>query len=112
MSERLSNVCFFTVLTLLIRASFNVIIKRLDRGHLHPKLEVPGIEPGPPRWEEASTLEKSHSNSLFNGYSEHLHMSPRHGILVESRSLLDIKVCLFPNLRYFKILENPPTFQV
>jgi hypothetical protein len=35
-------------------------MKRLDQGHLHPK---PG-EPGPPRW-EASTLEKSHSNSLL-----------------------------------------------
>ncbi len=33
-------------------------MKRLDQGHLHPKPE----EPGPPRW-EASTLEKSHSNS-------------------------------------------------
>jgi hypothetical protein len=30
----------------------------------------PGIEPGPPAW-EASTLEKSHLDSLFAGYSEH-----------------------------------------
>ncbi len=49
--------------------------KRLDQGHLHPKLEVPGtdiswpgIEPRPPpRW-EASTLEKSISNSLYCSY--------------------------------------------
>jgi hypothetical protein len=41
-------------------------MKRLDQGHLHPKLEVPGLtcagresNPG------ASTQEKSHSNSLF-----------------------------------------------
>ncbi len=42
-----------------------------------------GIEPGPLRWEKqtqastgASTLEKSHSNSLlYNSYSEHLHKS-------------------------------------
>ncbi len=27
-------------------------------------MSQPGIEPGPPRW-EASTLEKSHSNSLL-----------------------------------------------
>jgi hypothetical protein len=31
----------------------------------------PGIEPGPPTW-EASTLEKSHLDSLFAGYSEPL----------------------------------------
>jgi hypothetical protein len=51
-------------------------MKRLDQGHLHPKLEVSRLnvtagntaEPGPPRW-EASPLEESHSNSLFNCYS-------------------------------------------
>jgi hypothetical protein len=31
----------------------------------------PGFEPGPPAW-EASTLEKSHLDSLSAGYSEHL----------------------------------------
>jgi hypothetical protein len=31
----------------------------------------PGIESGPPAW-EASTLEKSHLDSLFAGYSEPL----------------------------------------
>jgi hypothetical protein len=31
----------------------------------------PGIDPGPPAW-EASTLEKSHLDSLFAGYSEPL----------------------------------------
>jgi hypothetical protein len=31
----------------------------------------PGIEPGPPAW-EASTLEKSHLDSLSDGYSEPL----------------------------------------
>jgi hypothetical protein len=46
-------------------------MKRLDQGHLHPKtrgprtdMSRPGIEPGRPRW-EASTLEKSHLNSLL-----------------------------------------------
>jgi hypothetical protein len=46
-------------------------MKRLDQGHLHPKLEVPGLIPGRESnlglyvcW-EASTLEKSHSNSLL-----------------------------------------------
>ena len=53
----------------------------------------PGIEPGPPAW-EASTLEKSHLDSLSAGYSEPLlglrrniqplHASPqcmrRHGL--------------------------------
>ncbi len=37
---------------------------RLDQGHLYPNLEVPGIKPRPPAW-EASSLEKSHLNSLF-----------------------------------------------
>jgi hypothetical protein len=35
----------------------------------------PGIEPGPPTW-EASTLEESHLDSLFAGYSELL-LGPR-----------------------------------
>jgi hypothetical protein len=34
-------------------------------------MSQPGIEPGPPAW-EASTLEKSHLDSLFAGYSEPL----------------------------------------
>jgi hypothetical protein len=42
-------------------------IKRLDQGHLHPKL-------GPSQW-EASTLEKEFFKQLLNSYSEHLHMS-------------------------------------
>ncbi len=33
----------------------------------------PGLEPGPPAW-EASTLEKSHRDSLYTGYSEPLLM--------------------------------------
>jgi hypothetical protein len=33
----------------------------------------PGLEPGPPAW-EASTLEKSHVDSLYAGYSEPLLM--------------------------------------
>jgi hypothetical protein len=40
------------------------MLKNLDQGHLHPKQEVPRIEPGPPRW-ETSTLENSHSNSFL-----------------------------------------------
>ncbi len=52
-------------------------MKRLDQGHLHPKLEVPGqspdmswpgIEHGPPRWR--------HSKSLLIAIW-HLHMSAR-----------------------------------
>ncbi len=36
----------------------------------------PGLEPGPPAWEawEASTLEKSHLDSLYAGCSEPLLM--------------------------------------
>ncbi len=44
-------------------------IERLDQGHLYPNLEVPGLTC--PAW-EASTLEKSHLDSLSAGYSEPL----------------------------------------
>jgi hypothetical protein len=51
---------------------------RLDQGHLHPKLEVPGLTcPGP---ESNLGLEGQHSRKepfeqLVNRYSEHLHMN-------------------------------------
>jgi hypothetical protein len=74
-------------------------MKRLE-GHLHPKLEVPGMtcvgresEPGPPRW-EASTLEKSHSNILLIGsYSEHLHMSAQPVVNARDSLILFIWPC-------------------
>jgi hypothetical protein len=52
--------------------------KRLDQGHLHPKLEVPGLKC--PSW--ASTVGAKHYRKeqfeqLVNCYSEHLHMSAR-----------------------------------
>jgi hypothetical protein len=45
-------------------------MKRLDQGHLHPKLEVPGLtcpgrESNPAFPVEGGTLEKSHSNSFL-----------------------------------------------
>jgi hypothetical protein len=40
---------------------------------LRTDMSRPGFEPGPPVW-EASTLEKSHLNSLYAGYSEPLLM--------------------------------------
>ncbi len=43
----------------------NHSMERLDQSHLYPNLEVPGLTwPGPPAW-EASTLEKSHPDSLL-----------------------------------------------
>ncbi len=59
-------------------------MKRLDQGHLHPKLEVPGLtcagresNPGLRRW-EASTLEKSHSHDLLTAIrNSYVHMSPQ-----------------------------------
>ncbi len=54
-------------------------ITRPDQGHRFTLLEVPGLtcpgraRPGPPAW-EASTLEKSHLDSLYTGYSEPLLM--------------------------------------
>ncbi len=53
-------------------------MERLDQGYLHPQLEIPetdtsrpGIEPEPPRL-EASSVEKSLLNNVFNCYSEPL----------------------------------------
>jgi hypothetical protein len=46
-------------------------MERLDQGHLLPKLEVPGLRLTCPRWKRAF-------EHLVNGYSGHLHMSPRH----------------------------------
>jgi hypothetical protein len=44
-------------------------MKRLDHGHLHPKLEVSGLtcssRESNPGLRGGSTLEKSHSNGLF-----------------------------------------------
>ncbi len=60
-------------------------IKRLDQGHLHPTLEVlglmsrPGIELGPLRSVGGAHPRKKPFEQLVNSYSEHLHMSPRHG---------------------------------
>ncbi len=39
-------------------------MERLEQDHFHPKLEVPGNEPGPSWW-EACTLAKSYSNSIL-----------------------------------------------
>ncbi len=55
-------------------------MKRLDQGHLHPKLEVPGLTCS---GEESNPVGCEHSRKepfeqLVNGYSEHLHMSLRH----------------------------------
>jgi hypothetical protein len=49
-------------------------------------MSQPGIEPGPPE-QEASTLEKSHLDSLFAGYSElllELRMAQRVASTVET----------------------------
>ncbi len=41
------------------------IMERLEQGHLHPKLEFPGLTClGPSRW-EASTLAKNYSKSVL-----------------------------------------------
>ncbi len=39
-------------------------------------MSQPGLEPGPPAW-KASTLEKSHLDSLYAGYLEPLLMMRR-----------------------------------
>jgi hypothetical protein len=62
-------------------------MERLDQGHLHPELEVPGLtcpcresnpgRAGPPGWEASTYSIKEPFEQLVNGYSEHLHTSPR-----------------------------------
>jgi hypothetical protein len=57
-------------------------MERLEQGHLHPKLEVPGLTwPGRewnPGLRGGRHSRKEPFKQLFNSYSEHLHMSPRH----------------------------------
>ncbi len=59
-------------------------MKRLDQGHLHPKLKAPGLTcPGlAGNRTQAPTGRGKHSRKepfvqLVNSYSEHLHMSVR-----------------------------------
>jgi hypothetical protein len=60
-------------------------MKRLDQGHLHPKLEVPGLTCSGRESNLATTVGGEHSRKepfeqLINSYSEHLqyiHMSSR-----------------------------------
>jgi hypothetical protein len=55
----------------------------------------PGFEPGPPAW-EASTLEKSHLDSLSAGYSEPLlsrHLLTTFGPL--QNPLCNMSLCLY-----------------
>jgi hypothetical protein len=63
-------------------------MERLDQGHLHPKLEAPGLtcpgrdsNPGRASCVRGEHSRKEPSRQLVNNYrcSEHLHMSPRHG---------------------------------
>jgi hypothetical protein len=53
----------------------------------------PGLEPGPPVW-EASTLEKSHLDSLYAGYSEPLLM-----MSLLHPDLYNIKIYLYSKMR-------------
>ncbi len=59
-------------------------MERLYQGHLHPKLEVLRLHVSTRNQTQAFAVGGEHSNKeLFeqsiNSYSEHLHMSPRHG---------------------------------
>ncbi len=49
----------------------SLVSKRSELSSEHSDMSWPGIEPGPPA-REASTLEKSHLDSLSAGYSEPL----------------------------------------
>ena len=50
-------------------------MKRLDQGHLHPKLEVPATDMSQPGVKPVTPLEPF--EQLVNSYLEHLHMSAR-----------------------------------
>jgi hypothetical protein len=45
-------------------------MERLDQGHLHPKLEIPGLTVG------GEHSKNEPFEQLVNSYLEHLHMSP------------------------------------
>ncbi len=54
-------------------------MKRLDQGHLHSKLEVPGLSrPGIEHEHSGGNhSRKNRYEKLVNSYSEHLHMSAK-----------------------------------
>jgi hypothetical protein len=57
-------------------------MKRLDQGHLHSKLEVPGLTSPSRKSTQASTVGGEHSRKelftqLGNSYSEHIHICAR-----------------------------------
>jgi hypothetical protein len=66
----------------------------------------PGLEPGPPAW-EASTLEKSHLDSLYAGYSEPLLMMS----LLHPDLYSRLFVCGFNRERYALIFSHFITFE-
>jgi hypothetical protein len=65
--------------TLGFEGDYCIELKRLDQGHLHPKLEDPGLTC--PGWQLTSVgvehSRKEPFEQLVNSYSEHLHMSAR-----------------------------------
>ncbi len=67
---------------------FILALKRLDQGHLHSKLEVPGLtclgrESNPNRTVGGEHSRKEPFEELVNRYSEHLHMSTRQPLIIE-----------------------------
>ncbi len=68
------NVTRVDFLSISLLLMIQIIMERLDQGHLHPLLEHPEtIEPEPPA-SQASTLAKSYSHSLLSCYSEPLQL--------------------------------------
>jgi hypothetical protein len=66
-------------------------MERLDPGHLHPKLEVPGQTcPGRESNPGGEHSEKEPIEQLVNSYMEHLLMSPRNNHNPFFRALLFI----------------------
>jgi hypothetical protein len=58
------------------------IMKRLDQGHLHPKLEIPLLTCPGQESNPAEHCRKKPFAQLVISYSEHVHMSLRHGFLL------------------------------
>jgi hypothetical protein len=78
------------------------MVKRLDQGHLPPKLEIPGLTC--PVWNRtrASTMGGEHSRrepfqQLVSSYSEHFHMSPQPVENARDNGILQFSTVLVPS---------------
>jgi hypothetical protein len=79
-----------------------ITLERHDQGHLHPKLEVPGLTSAGIRT-RASCVGGEHSRQLVDSYSELQHMSPQQNKTIRNLNQLN-SAAIKPQIRYRTVL--------